>query len=336
MPAKSKYNIETLEEFCSQNEVKLVHNYYTVNKNSKIEGYCKNANCQYIFSKTFCYLISSKNMYCKKCSCKNGIDKRRDTNLEKYGTTCNLKCQETKDKIKQTNLKKYGCEFISQSKIIKDKVKNTNIERYGSSYLFSNKDIDLKRKETMMKKYGCEHATQNKDIMNKIKDTNLQKYGCEYVTQSENIKLKIIQTNLDKYGVEHHFQNSEIFNKAESKLYKYKNYVTSKGKTFKCQGYEHFAIPYLINNEKINESDIFTERKDVPEIWYNDQTNKKHKHYVDIFIKSLNKCIEIKSNWTFNKNKEIVFLKQNAAKELGYIYEIWIYDQKGNCVEKHI
>lgn len=178
--------------------------------------------------------------------------------------------------------------------------------------------------------------TQNKDIMNKIKDTNLQKYGCEYVTQSENIKLKIIQTNLDKYGVEHHFQNSEIFNKAESKLYKYKNYVTSKGKTFKCQGYEHFAIPYLINNEKINESDIFTERKDVPEIWYNDQNNKKHKHYVDIFIKSLNKCIEIKSNWTFNKNKEIVFLKQNAAKELGYIYEIWIYDQKGNCVEKHI
>jgi hypothetical protein len=336
MPDKSKYNIETLEEFCSQNEVKLVHNYYTVNKNSKIEGYCKNANCQYIFSKTFCYLISSKNMYCKKCSCKNGIDKRRDTNLEKYGTTCNLKCQETKDKIKQTNLKKYGCEFISQSKIIKDKVKNTNIERYGSSYLFSNKDIDLKRKETMMKKYGCEHATQNKDIMNKIKDTNLQKYGCEYVTQSENIKLKIIQTNLDKYGVEHHFQNSEIFNKAESKLYKYKNYVTSNGKTFKCQGYEHFAIQYLINNEKINESDIFTERKDVPEIWYNDQNNKKHKHYVDIFIKSLNKCIEIKSNWTFNKNKEIVFLKQNAAKELGYIYEIWIYDQKGNCVEKHI
>jgi hypothetical protein len=336
MPARLIYNIERLQEFCSQNEVKLVHNYYTVNKNSKIEGYCKNANCQYIFSKTFCYLISSKNLYCKICSCKNGIDKRRDTNLEKYGTTCNLKCQETKDKIKQTNLKKYGYEFISQSKIIKDKVKNTNIERYGSSYLFSNKDIDLKRKETMMKKYGCEHATQNKDIMNKIKDTNLQKYGCEYVTQSENIKLKIIQTNLDKYGVEHHFQNSEIFNKAESKLYKYKNYVTSTGKTFKCQGYEHFAIPYLINNEKINESDIFTERKDVPEIWYNDQNNKKHKHYVDIFIKSLNKCIEIKSNWTFNKNKEIVFLKQNAAKELGYIYEIWIYDQKGNCVEKHI
>ena len=86
---------------------------------------------------------------------------------------------------------------------------------------------------------------------------------------------------------------------------------------------------------KIDEEDILTSRKDVPDIWYTDQINKKHKHYVDIFIKSLNKCIEVKSNWTFNKNKEIVFLKQNAAKELGYSYEIWVYDEKGNCNEHY-
>jgi len=33
------------------------------------------------------------------------------------------------------------------------------------------------------------------------------------------------------------------------------------------------------------------------------------------------------------KQKNIVFLKQNAAKELGYLYEIWVYDNKGNKVE---
>ena len=283
-----------------------------------------------LFSKGFGYLLSHNNIYCKGCACKIGDAKRKNTNLEKFGTTCNLVCQETKDKIKQTNIKNYGCEFISQSKIIKDKVKKTNLERYGSSYLFLNKDISLKRKQTMLEKYGCEYATQNIDIINKIKETNLQKYGCEYVTQSETVKNKIIQTNLDKYGVEHHFQNSEIFNKAESKLYKYKNYITTSGKIFKCQGYEHFAIKYLINDKNIDEEDILTGRLDVPEIWYYDTNNKKHKHYVDIFIKSLNKCIEIKSKWTFNKNKEIVFLKQNSAKELGYSYEIWVYDEKGN------
>jgi len=31
--------------------------------------------------------------------------------------------------------------------------------------------------------------------------------------------------------------------------------------------------------------------------------------------------------------KETIFLKQQAAKESGYLYEIWIYDNKGNKVE---
>jgi hypothetical protein len=44
-------------------------------------------------------------------------------------------------------------------------------------------------------------------------------------------------------------------------------------------------------------------------------------------------CIEVKSTWTFEKQKDIIFLKQNAAKQLGYLYEIWVYDNKGNKVE---
>jgi hypothetical protein len=41
----------------------------------------------------------------------------------------------------------------------------------------------------------------------------------------------------------------------------------------------------------------------------------------------------VKSTWTFKKQKEIVFLKQKAAKELGYLYEIWVYNNKGYKVE---
>jgi hypothetical protein len=29
-------------------------------------------------------------------------------------------------------------------------------------------------------------------------------------------------------------------------------------------------------------------------------------------------------------------LKQKAAKEMGYQYEIWVYDSKGKCVEKYM
>ena len=67
-----------------------------------------------------------------------------------------------------------------------------------------------------------------------------------------------------------------------------------------------------------------------------DEAGKKHRHYVDIFIPSQNKCIEVKSTWTASKKKDNIFLKQNAGKELGYLYEIWVYDGKGNLAEKHV
>ena len=40
-------------------------------------------------------------------------------------------------------------------------------------------------------------------------------------------------------------------------------------------------------------------------------------------------------NFIFRNNKRYayIYLKQKAAKELGYLYEIWVYDNKGNKVE---
>ena len=109
-----------------------------------------------------------------------------------------------------------------------------------------------------------------------------------------------------------------------------KDYIFQSGRIDKIQGYENFALDELIINEKIDESDIITGCKNVPKIWYTDKLGKKHRHYVDIFIPSQNKCIEVKSLWTYKQQINSVLLKQNAAKELGYNYEFWIYDNKGN------
>jgi hypothetical protein len=95
------------------------------------------------------------------------------------------------------------------------------------------------------------------------------------------------------------------------------------------------GVKELIESEYC-ENDIITGCKNVPTIWYNDTIGKKHRHYVDIYIPSKNKCIEVKSTWTLKLQKSNIFLKQNAAKELGYEYEIWIYDSKGNKVETFI
>ena len=93
-------------------------------------------------------------------------------------------------------------------------------------------------------------------------------------------------------------------------------------------------MKYLIEHENIQENDTVVGCKNVPIIWFEDETCKRHRHYVDIFIPSQNKCIEVKSNWTAKINLDIIFIKQKAGKELGFQYEIWVYDRKHQLVEK--
>lgn len=63
--------------------------------------------------------------------------------------------------------------------------------------------------------------------------------------------------------------------------------------------------------------------KKVPIIWYK-ENNKKDRHSVDFFIKSLNNCIKVKSIWTFEKTKNNVLIKQDTSKKLGYLNQIVI------------
>jgi len=110
-----------------------------------------------------------------------------------------------------------------------------------------------------------------------------------------------------------------------------KEFIFPSGKTELVQGYEHFALNELLNLENVEENDIIIGAKNVPKIWYKD--DKLHRHYVDIFIPSKNLCIEVKSTWTIKKLG--VFLKQNAGKELGYNYEIWVYNCKGEKIQSY-
>jgi hypothetical protein len=111
--------------------------------------------------------------------------------------------------------------------------------------------------------------------------------------------------------------------------YNIKQYTFPSGKTISYQGYEKFAFDELVNIENISEDDIFTNRTEVPELWYTDNTNKLRRHFVDIYIKCQNRCIEVKSAWT-NQEKNNVLKKQESAIKLGYKYDIWIFDRKGN------
>jgi hypothetical protein len=137
-----------------------------------------------------------------------------------------------------------------------------------------------------------------------------------------------------KYGVEYPMQVPEIAEKNSKNSFMKKDYILPSGKIIQIQGYEHFALDEIVTI--FQEDDIINGMSNVPKIWYNDEKGKKHRHYVDFFIPSKQLCIEVKSTWTAEKKKDNIFLKQNAGKLLGYHYEIWVYDSKGNKVECHI
>ena len=261
---KTRYDYNFLINYCNENNIELLKDYKNIKLNREIiiKAKCIYNNCNNIVNKNFRCLID------------------------------------------------YGCYCGSCQKIISQE----------------------KRKQTNLEKFGVEYPLQNEEIKEKIKKTNLEKFGVENPLQNEEIKEKIKKTNLEKFGVEYPLQNEEIREKQEKNSYKLKDFILPSGKIIQTQGYENFALNELINDENIDEEEIITGSKNVPIIWYY-KNNKKHRHYVDIFIKSQNRCIEIKSTWTKLKNLNNIYLKQEAGKNLGYNYEIWVYNQKGEKIE---
>ena len=100
---------------------------------------------------------------------------------------------------------------------------------------------------------------------------------------------------------------------------KTKTFICPNGRLLKCQGYEPFALTKLLEKDNINEDDIIVNRTNVPEIWYNTEDGKKHRYFVDIYIPSQNKMIEVKSSYTVEQNKEIIL-------QLNLIILLWAND----------
>jgi hypothetical protein len=333
--SKVKYDVNMLIDFCDKNNILLIDDYSNkfINRDSKIEGICKNDCCENIFNKSFRELLKI-NGYCKDCSKENGKTKIKETNLIKFGFDNPMKNKEIKEKLKETIIKKYGVDHNSQSEIIKNKKQNTCLKNFGVSSHLKSKEIREQIKQTHLVKYGVENPQQNSDIRNKNYETNLKKYGVKHFLQTNEFKNKVTTTNLEKYGVPHHSQNAEVANTMMKKSFNKKVFTLPSGKLIDYQGYENFAWIELLNIEKICQDDIITNRNEVPEIWYNDKNGKKRRHYVDFYIKSQNRCIEVKSSWT-NQEKNNVFEKQKSAKDLGLKYDIWIYDKTGNKIHTY-
>ncbi len=299
-------------------------NKYGVDNHTKTENYknsFKSTKFTYNLLEDFCKLNSIKLL-------KNYSIVKLQSHSYIEGNCQNIDCKNTFNKkffkLINTNGLCNPCVYIKAKEVRKQ----TNLKNIGFENYFQNEKIKEKIKETNKSKYGVEYVAQSQHIKEKFKQTCLKNYGVEHMSHCPEIQEKIKQTNIKKYGVEHLMKKPEYLEQMLKKSYKFKDFIMPSGKIIQIQGYEHIALNELIINEKINESDIITGAINVPEIEYFDKNNNKRKHFPDIFIPKQNRIIEVKSTWTFQKDN--VLIRQSYGKKLGYQYEIWVYDKKGN------
>lgn len=258
-------------------------------------------------------------------------EKMKQTSLQNWGVEYPMQNNELQNKVKETNKLNLGVEYPSQNKEVREKCKKTTLINFGVENVSQNENIKKKKEETCFKNNGVKYPSQSKEILKKQQDTMISNIGVKHALQSKEIQNKIKSDCFVKHGKEHFMQVPEIAEKSFNNSFKIKEYVLPSGTSIKYQGYENYVWDELLKT--IEEINIVTGCRNVPIILYQDTFGKEHTHFVDFFIPSQNKCIECKSTFTLSIKKDNIFLKQTAGKALGYEYEIWVYNSKGEKVE---
>jgi hypothetical protein len=128
-----------------------------------------------------------------KYNSKNSIEKRKNTNLLKYGTDNPSKSEKIKEKLKNTMIERYGVEYAShlpQSKKIgdknpmrdpevKNKFKESLIKKYGVDNIFKLEKYRQIRENTFKEKYGVSNPLQSPEVKEKRKQNYILKYNRE-------------------------------------------------------------------------------------------------------------------------------------------------------------
>jgi hypothetical protein len=159
----------------------------------------------------------------------------------------------------------------------------------------------------------------------------MKNFGVPNPGKSEEIKKKSRETCREKYGFDYPAQNPEIMSKIIKSSFRLKEFKFPSGRKDLVQGNEPQALHELVLLH--DESNIITGVKNVPHIKYIDSEGKTHFHTPDIYIILENKIIEVKSTWTFLLHEEKVLSCQTFAKKEGYLYEIWIYNEKAEKIK---
>ncbi len=262
----------------------------------------------------------------KQCmGCRN--DRMARTNMDKYGVANTFQVPEFKEKIVATNMVRYGVSYPQQNQEIFSKTKATCNSKFGKEFAFTQDWVFEKIRQTHLINWGVKFPFQNQIVQAKTEEICLRKLGVRRPLMSQKIQDLCKQSMVDRYGTPHPLQVPEFFHKAMKTAFSTKPYTFPSGRVENVMGYEPYVIDHLLQKSLLKEEDISVGEQ-VPFIKYCDEDGKKRMYYPDIFIKSSNTIIEVKSIWTFNMCPVRNFLKMINVAQQGFESVLFIVNAK--------
>jgi hypothetical protein len=227
-------------------------------------------------------------------------------------------------KSKKTCLQRYGVDNPQKSNKVREKSKITNIKKYGFEHHLKSEGGKLKVKNSVQDKYGVDNISKLESVKSKKNSKSQSKTKIE----KELIRERYEKTCLERYGVTHLSKDSDFLEKLLKNSFSYKSYRLPSGKIISIQGYEPKAMDYLLVN--YDESDLITKNLDIESLVgkfnYSGDDMREHRYYPDIYIKSENRIIEVKSDFTYeldierNIKKRISVVEKNINFNFLIIY----------------
>lgn len=117
-------------------------------------------------------------------------ERRKETNVSKYGGTSPLCSPAVREKLSDTCMARYGETSYSRTAECKDKTRRTCLERYGQDCVLLVPEVKDRIRETNIKNYGYPCPLESKDVKRRIKDAFLDKYGVDNPMKDDAVKLR--------------------------------------------------------------------------------------------------------------------------------------------------
>ena len=260
----------------------------------------------------------------------NNLNKRKETNLERFGTDNVMKSSYGKDALKKSFNAKYNVdsvgELLRQDEYL-EKSKKTNLKNNGSEkYMqFGTDEFN----QLMLDRYGKINPIDIEEFVKASQNTCLAKYGNKYYVASEAHKKRCAEILTENFGVNNYFKSEEY--KLMYSMVNLRYFIYYYGITFDSSWELAVWIYCIDHNIPITRTPCKLE--------YLDSLNIKHFYFPDFIING--KLVEIKGSQYFKPDgtmyypytKRHHYSETLSSEEKAYYDDL--YERKHQCGLSH-